>query len=125
MKKNLFIALGMLSLTLGIIGIFIPLLPTTPFLLLSAALLLRGSDKTYHWLINHRIFGSYIRNFQEQKAIPLSTKIFTIVTLWMVILYSVFFIMLEWYFRLLLISIALGVTIHILHYKTLKKEQND
>jgi len=79
----------------------------------------------YHWLINHRIFGSYIRNFQEHKAIPLSTKIFTIVILWMVILYSVFFIMLEWYFQLLLISIALGVTIHILHYKTLKKEQND
>ncbi|MDR2840025.1 MAG: YbaN family protein, partial [Paludibacter sp.] len=57
--KLLFIILGLISLALGIIGIFLPLLPTTPFLLLSAALFARGSQRLYNWLINHRVLGSY------------------------------------------------------------------
>lgn len=125
MKKQLFIILGVLSLILGIVGIFIPLLPTTPFLLLAAALFFRGSEKLYAWLINHRIFGNYIRNFREHNAIPLSTKIYSITTLWALILYSVVFILQDWYFQAGLIIIAIAVTIHILHYKTLKKDKTN
>lgn len=124
-KNHLFIALGFISLALAIIGIFIPLLPTTPFLLLSAAMFFRGSPKLYHWLTNHKIFGEYIRNFREYKAIPLSTKVFAVATLWAVILSTAFFVFDQWLIRGILITIAVGVTIHILHYKTLKKETKD
>lgn len=125
LKNHLFIALGFISLALAIIGIFVPLLPTTPFLLLSAALFFRGSPKLYDWLINHKIFGEYIRNFREHKAIPLYTKIFAVATLWAVILSTAFFVVDQWLLRGVLFVIATGVTIHILHYKTLKKEPRD
>ena len=124
-KNHLFIALGFITLLLAIVGIFIPLLPTTPFLLLSAALFFRGSQKLYDWLTNHKIFGEYIRNFREHKAIPLTTKIFAVATLWAVILSTAFFVFDRWLIRGILIVIAIGVTIHILHYKTLRNVARD
>ena len=69
--KTVCIILGTVSLALGIIGIFLPLLPTTPFLLLTAALYFRGSPRLYQWLLNHKCLGPYIRSFRENKAIPL------------------------------------------------------
>jgi len=119
MKKFL-VVLGFLSLAIGIFGIVIPLLPTTPFLLLSAACFLKGSDRMYRWLMNHKLFGEYIRNFREKKAIPLRTKIIAVSLLWITILFSVLFIAESIYLRLLLIAIAIAVTVHILHFKTLK-----
>ena len=67
--KTLYIALGTLSLALGILGIFLPLLPTTPFLLLTAALYFKSSPRLYNWLLNQKHLGPYIRNFRENKAI--------------------------------------------------------
>ena len=75
-RMNLFlIFIGSISLLLGILGIFLPLLPTTPFLLLSAAAWVKASPRLYQWLISHRLFGEYIRNFREYRAIPLRVKI--------------------------------------------------
>ena len=68
--KTLYIALGTLSLALGILGIFLPLLPTTPFLLLTAALYFKSSPRLYNWLLNQKHLGPYIRNFRENNAIP-------------------------------------------------------
>lgn len=76
--KTVCIILGTVSLALGIIGIFLPLLPTTPFLLLTAALYFRGSPRLYQWLLNHKCLGPYIRNFRENKAIPLRAKIISL-----------------------------------------------
>ena len=119
MKKTLLVISGLICLVLGITGIFLPILPTTPFLLLSAAVFARSSDRLYNWLINHKIFGEYIRNFREDKAIPLNAKIISITTLWLFMLYSIFFIVNDkWYLQALLGSIALGVTIYILSFKT-------
>ena len=73
--KTLYIVLGSISLALGILGIFLPLLPTTPFLLLTAALYFKGSPRLYNWLLNHRHFGPYIRNFRENKAMPQCYKV--------------------------------------------------
>ena len=73
--KALYILFGTLSLILGIIGIFLPLLPTTPFLLLTAALYVRSSPRLYNWLLHQKYLGNYIRNFRENKAIPLRAKI--------------------------------------------------
>jgi uncharacterized membrane protein YbaN (DUF454 family) len=89
--RTLLIIAGIVSLALGIIGIPIPLLPTTPFLLLSAFLFGRSSVKLYNWLINHRYFGPFIRDYREKRGVNLKIKIGSITILWITILYSVFF----------------------------------
>ncbi len=124
MKRYLCIVAGTLSLTLGIVGIFVPLLPTTPFLLMAAALYLRSSRKLYHWLMSHRYLGEYIRNYMEYKAIPLSTKIATLLLLWIVILCSALFVTDSIYVRVVLLLVAVGVTWHVLSYKTLPQKRN-
>ena len=90
--KTLYIVIGTISLALGILGIFLPLLPTTPFLLLTAALYFKGSSHLYNWLLNHRYFGPYIRNYRENKAIPLRAKIVSLVLMWGTMLYCIFFL---------------------------------
>ena len=118
--KTLCIILGSISLALGILGIFLPLLPTTPFLLLTAALYFKGSPRLYNWLLNHRHFGPYIRNFRENKAIPLRAKIVSVSLIWITILNCVFFIAPYWWLKILLLLIAAGTSYHILSFKTLK-----
>ena len=120
LKKALVVS-GTLFLVLGIIGIFIPLLPTTPFLLLSAACYARGSKKFYDWLINNKWLGEYIKNYQEGKGIPLTVKILTITLLLITILFSTIIIVSNYFIQIILIIIAIGVTIHILTIKTKKK----
>ena len=88
--KILYIILGTLSLILGVIGIFVPLLPTTPFLLLTAGLYCKGSPRLYNWLLNQKHLGPYIRNFRENKAIPLRAKVISVSLVWITILYWTF-----------------------------------
>lgn len=122
MKKILLLVAGNFSLSLGIAGIFLPVLPTTPFLLLSAACFMKSSRKLYLWLINHRILGLYVRSYILYRAISLRAKIVSIATLWAVMLCTIiFFIDLLW-LRILLIFIALGVTVYLLQIKTLTEE---
>ena len=121
MKKSILIAAGFLSLGLGLAGIILPILPTTPFLLLAAACFFRGSDRLYQRLMDHEVLGEHIRNFREHKAIPRSTKVSSIILLWITMLVSIFFVVDVLALRLLLGGIAVGVTLHILHYKTLDK----
>lgn len=118
--KVLYILLGSLSLVLGIIGIFLPLLPTTPFLLLTAALYVRSSPRLYNWLLRQKHLGPYIRNFREYKAIPLKAKIISVSLIWITILYCVIFILPYWWLKVLLLLIAAGTSYHILSFKTLK-----
>ncbi len=125
MLKYLYIAAGTLSLILGVVGIFVPLLPTTPFLLLTAALYFKSSPRLYDWLLRNRYLGIYIRNFREYKAIPLRAKIVSVVLLWATIGYCVLAVVEALWLRLLLAAIAVGVTIHIWSYKTLRKNKND
>lgn len=118
--KALYILFGTLSLILGIIGIFLPLLPTTPFLLLTAALYVRSSSRLYNWLLHQKYLGSYIRNFRENKAIPLRAKIVSVSLIWITILYCVFSVAPYWWLKTLLLLIAAGTSCHILSFKTLK-----
>ena len=119
--KTICIILGTISLGLGILGIFLPLLPTTPFLLLTAALYFKGSPRLYQWLLNHKYFGTYIRNFRENKAIPLRAKIISLLLMWGTMLYCIFFLIPLVWVKILLFLIAAGVTYPILSFKTLKK----
>ena len=116
--KVIYIFLGGLSLGLGVAGIFLPLLPTTPFLLLSAALWLRSSPRLYHWLLNHKRLGPYIRDFLEHKAIPLRVKIISVSLVWITLLYCALFVARGWWLALLFILLAVALSWHILSYKT-------
>jgi uncharacterized membrane protein YbaN (DUF454 family) len=117
-KKIALAIAGSFSLILGVIGIFLPLLPTTPLLLLAAACYIRSSKKLYTFLINNKYLGTYIRDYQEKGAIPKKTKIIAICFLWLSIGGSVLFIITKLFVKFILISIATGVTIHILRLKT-------
>lgn len=116
----LLIILGSICLALGIIGIFLPLLPTTPFLLLAAALYFRSSPRLYNWLLEHKQLGPYIRNFREHKAIPLRVKIVSVSLVWITLLYCTFLIAPYFWLKILLPVLAFGISWHILSYKTLK-----
>jgi len=112
-RRKLLIAAGTLSTGLGIIGIFVPILPTTPFLLLAAACYMRSSERFYQWLIKNRIFGSYVRNYIEGRGMPVKLKIFIIFLLWLTIGLSITFGVQNTVIRIVLICVAIGVTIHI------------
>jgi len=117
----LWIITGTFFLALGIIGIFLPLLPTTPFLLLSAACYFKGSKKMHDWLLNNRWFGSYIRNYHEGKGVSAKVKAITITALWITIGYSTMFAVNILIIRIILVLIAVGVTIHLVRLPTLRK----
>ena len=118
--KLLLIVSGSISVALGIIGIFLPLLPTTPFLLLAASCYIRSSDKLYHWLITNKYLGAYIKNYREGRGLSLKVKIFTLSLLWITIGSTIIFSVKLLAVRVLLIIIAIAVTIHITRLKTLK-----
>jgi uncharacterized membrane protein YbaN (DUF454 family) len=76
--KALLLFVGWLSVVLGVIGIFLPVMPTTPFLLLAAACFMRSSPKFYGWLVGHPRLGKYLVYYLEGKGIPLKAKIYSI-----------------------------------------------
>ena len=123
--KILLIATGTFLIGVSIVGIFIPVLPTTPFLLLAAALYARSSKRFYNWVINNRILGRYIKNYREGKGIPLKVKIIAISILWITIGYSAIFAMEILWVRILLVVIAVGVTVHIVRVKPGVKNNTD
>jgi len=122
-KKVLLVISGTLFLVFGIIGIFIPLIPTTPFLLLAAACYIRGSKKFYNWLIKNRWLGDYIKNYQDGKGIPFNVKIITIIVLWLTIIISITLFVSNLIIQIILFIIAICVTIHIIKIKTLKRKE--
>jgi uncharacterized membrane protein YbaN (DUF454 family) len=113
---------GTISLVFGIIGIFLPILPTTPLLLLAAACYARSSQRFYQWLMSNKLFGNYIKNYHEGKGIPLLVKIFTISLLWVTILTTIYFFINNFWIKLLLIIVAISVTIHIITIKTFEQK---
>ncbi len=123
LRKWLLISVGLFSLGLATAGIFLPLLPTTPFLLLAAACFIRSSDRLYRWLIGHRWFGTHIKNYREHRAVSPRLKIGTLILLWGVMGYTALRVVELPIVRILLLLIALAVTIHVLSLKTLSQEE--
>jgi len=118
--RILLVIAGTFFVGLGIVGIFVPLLPTTPFLLLAAACYARSSQRFYGWLLNNKWFGNYIRNYLEGKGIQLRVKVITVTLLWITIGASVVFVVETLVLKLILVIIAIGVSIHIISVRTLK-----
>ena len=117
--RGLLIAAGTLFVALGLLGVILPVLPTTPFLLAAAACYAHASPRLHRWLLDNPLFGRYLRNYRAGKGIPRATKIFALALLWASIGFSVCFVMPAglWWARGLLIAIALGVTVHIVRIK--------
>ena len=95
-KKALLVAAGSASLVLAVLGLFLPLLPTTPFLLLASACYVRSSERLHGWLMGNRVLGGYIRNFQERRGVPLRAKVTTVALIWLPLLYSIYRLDLFW-----------------------------
>lgn len=122
--KILYIALGSTALSLGLLGIFLPLLPTTPFLLLAAWLYCRGSDRIYGWLMGHPYLGSYIRNYREKRAITLQSKITAVALMFAAILACILFVVESVSLKIALAAVFAGVSAHILSFRTMAPDEN-
>lgn len=112
------LVVGWLSVALGVIGIFLPVLPTTPFLLLAAACFVRSSRRFYNWLVTHPRLGPWFRDYLEGNGVPLKGKIYAIVTMWLSISVSCWLVPLAWA-RIAMVISATLVTLYILRLKTL------
>ena len=121
LKKLFLIATGWLSLVLGVIGIVVPLLPTTPFVLLSAVCFAKSSPKFHHWLTTHKFFGPIIENFKHGSGIAKQTKIRIIVFIWLALGVSMVVLNHLWV-TVVFIFFGLVGTIHILRMPTLNPD---
>jgi uncharacterized protein len=123
-RKNLWVIGGTLSLVMGMVGLILPILPTTPFLLLAAYCYGRGSDRFYDWLMNRTWVGGYIRSYRAGQGLPLKHKVLIISLLWLTIGFSILYVEIYWWLKLVLVAVAVasGVTIHIIKIKSWRPE---
>lgn len=121
-KQYLFLGLGSLSVVLAAIGLFLPVLPTTPFILLAAFFFANSSKHLYEWLVEHPYFGKYLYSYLKFKAVDPRVKIHALIILWVGLIASGLVLQNNWlWFGLLVIGI--GVTLHISSLKPLTDEQ--
>ena len=112
-KSRLFVTAGSISLGIGIVGIVVPLLPTTPFLLLAAYCYGRGSKRLQNKLLSNKLVGSYLRNYLEGKAMSLKAKIWSISILWVVIGCTAALVTDSQIISIVLLAVGSGVTVHV------------
>ena len=126
-NKNALVVAGHSFVGLGILGMILPLMPTTVFLLLAAGCYAKSSPRFYNWLHTNKFFGRHLKNYKDKKGTPLSVKLFSTTFLWASILFSIYSIRNTesfLYISILLIIIASAVTIHLFTIKTYKAEEN-
>lgn len=121
-RKALLIFLGTICVGLGVMGIFLPLMPTTVFLLMAAYCYSHSSERFHNWLMTNKVFGKYISDYRSGKGISLRQKISTIAILWASIGISIWFVGGSFWLTLLLAAVAIGVTVHLLWLKTYRPE---
>ena len=109
--------LGTLFLLVGIVGIVVPLLPATPFLLLASTCYVRGSQTLHRWLMSHKYLGTYITTIKEHRGMPFQAKLMTIVVLWASLLFSLYHVD-SLLLGATLLMVGIGVTALIVRLKT-------
>ena len=119
LTRGILVIAGSVFTGLGLLGIFLPLLPTTPFLLLAVACFARSSKRHHSWLMDNKWFGSFIKDYHEKKGIKLRLKVISISLLWMSISYSVLFVIGNLFVSSIMVIIALGVTVFLINLNTL------
>ncbi|KZN13727.1 hypothetical protein OA79_09630 [Marinomonas sp. TW1] len=122
-KKYLYLLLGWLSLITGIIGIYLPLLPTTPLVLLAAWCFSKSSKRFHSWLLNHKFFGPIVRDWQSEDGIPKRSRNRAIIFMWLGMSISMLIVYRFWA-TVGLISIGVCVSIYLLRLP-LREDQQD
>ncbi len=121
-RKAILIFAGTVCVGLGILGMFLPLMPTTVFLLLAAYCYSKSSEKFHNWLLTNRLCGKYIANYKSGRGISVRQKVSTIAVLWASICVSIWLLAVSFWPTLLLTAVAIGVTMHLLWIKTHRPE---
>lgn len=111
--RSLWIVAGTAAVGLGVLGIVVPMMPATPFLLLAAFCYARGSQRFHDWLLGHRLLGAYIRAYREGRGLDRRQKAMILVLLWASFGVTMVYFAKAWWARAILLAIAAGVTIHI------------
>lgn len=124
LKKNIYIILGSLTLILGAIGIFVPLLPTTPFWLLTCWFYARSSQKLYDRFMSNKHVGKYLNNYLVERSVPLRLKITALITLWGGTALSAWLAK-NLYVTIILLVMDIAVTIHIFSLRTKRKKEGN
>lgn len=123
MRTILFKIAGYSAVALGFAGIFLPVLPTTPFLLLAVWCFSRSAPRLNRWLMGNRFFGSYLRDYRSGRGIPVSVKFAIVVMLWSTISFSAIVLTDRVWVKILLFGVSLFVSIHVLNQKTARCEE--
>ena len=119
LRRGFLITAGTLSVGVGVVGIFLPILPTTPFLLVAAACYVRSSNRLYRWLLRNRVTSNYIASYRAGKGIPARAKASSICVLWLTLAASAFMVQI-WWIWLILSAVAVAVPLRILSLPTLE-----
>lgn len=122
-RKVILIFAGTVCVGLGVLGMFLPLMPTTVFLLAAAYCYSRSSDRFHDWLLNNRWCGSYIRNYKSGKGMTAKQKLSTLLTLWASMALSIWLIGGRFWISLLLILIGAAITLHLVLLKTYRPDE--
>jgi uncharacterized membrane protein YbaN (DUF454 family) len=121
MIRGVYIVVGTIALIIGAIGLFLPVIPTTPLVILAAACYYRGSDRLHNWILSSRWFGETIKNYQEGRGLTRNTKVRAISMMWVMILVSAWFFVSNLFVRVAIICVAIGVTVYLVRLPTLEK----
>ena len=117
--RALLIVIGWLSVVTAVVGLFLPLVPTVPLLLLAAACFARSSERFHRWLVEHNQLGPLVRDYLEGSGIPLRAKMTAIGMVWISVPASAFIFVREQWIRALLLMIAAGITVYLIRLPTL------
>jgi uncharacterized membrane protein YbaN (DUF454 family) len=117
LRRTLLLVAGSLFLLVGVVGVVVPVLPTTPLLILSAICYARSSERCYRWLVSNRVFGRYLDDYLHGRGISWKVKAVTLVFLWGVITCTALLLVEAVWLRVLLFAIAAGVTVHVVTLK--------
>lgn len=110
--RGLLVGCGWLSVTLGAIGIILPVMPTTPFLLLAAACFIRSSKRFYDWLVGHSRLGPYLTYYLDGKGMPYRAKLYTLLLMWCSMAFSAWLVGSAWASSVMIVS-GVGVSVYI------------
>jgi uncharacterized membrane protein YbaN (DUF454 family) len=121
MMRSIYIIVGTIALVIGAIGLFLPVIPTTPLVILAAACYYRGSDRLHNWILSSRWFGETVKNYQEGRGLTRDTKVRAISMMWAMILISAWFFVSNFFVRVAIICVAIGVTVYLIKLPTLEK----
>jgi uncharacterized membrane protein YbaN (DUF454 family) len=106
-----FLGLGTLFVALGIAGVFLPVLPSTPFMLLAAGCYARASPRFYNWLMNHAVFGPTVREWRQHRAIPYRTKMWAIALMSLTLAASIVFFVKPLWLKVALALFGVGLAL--------------